>query len=30
MNEPRKWLPPMSALTAFEAAVRHGGFSRAG
>lgn len=30
MNEPRKWLPPMGALTAFEAAVRHGGFSRAG
>ncbi|EQB13385.1 transcriptional regulator GcvA [Sphingobium lactosutens] len=30
MNDPRKWLPPMSALTAFEAAVRHGGFSRAG
>ncbi|HUD94102.1 transcriptional regulator GcvA [Sphingobium sp.] len=26
----RKWLPPMNALTAFEAAVRHGGFSRAG
>ncbi|MEC3910846.1 transcriptional regulator GcvA [Sphingobium sp. CR2-8] len=30
MNDSRKWLPPMSALTAFEAAVRHGGFSRAG
>ncbi|BBD97549.1 transcriptional regulator GcvA [Sphingobium amiense] len=28
-NDPR-WLPPMSALTAFEAAARHGGFSRAG
>ncbi|PZU14238.1 MAG: LysR family transcriptional regulator [Sphingobium sp.] len=28
-NDP-KWLPPMSALTAFEAAVHHGGFSRAG
>ncbi|WP_420144179.1 transcriptional regulator GcvA [Sphingobium sp.] len=30
MSEFRKWLPPMNALTAFEAAVRHGGFSRAG
>ncbi|MCI4588918.1 transcriptional regulator GcvA [Sphingobium sp. BYY-5] len=30
MSSVRKWLPPMSALTAFEAAVRHGGFSRAG
>lgn len=30
MNNNRKWLPPMNALTAFEAAVRHGGFSRAG
>lgn len=30
MNAPRKWLPPMSALVTFEAAVRHGGFSRAG
>lgn len=30
MSISRKWLPPMNALTAFEAAVRHGGFSRAG
>jgi DNA-binding transcriptional LysR family regulator len=30
MSNFRKWLPPMSTLTAFEAAVRHGGFSRAG
>ncbi|MDO7833551.1 LysR substrate-binding domain-containing protein [Sphingobium sp. HBC34] len=30
MNSIRKWLPPMSSLVAFEAAVRHGGFSRAG
>ncbi|MBA4091503.1 MAG: LysR family transcriptional regulator [Sphingobium sp.] len=30
MSGLRKWLPPMNALTAFEAAVRHGGFSRAG
>ena len=30
MNDSRKWLPPMATLTAFEAAVRHGGFSRAG
>ncbi|QGP78537.1 LysR substrate-binding domain-containing protein [Sphingobium sp. CAP-1] len=30
MSNVRKWLPPMSALIAFEAAVRHGGFSRAG
>jgi LysR family transcriptional regulator, glycine cleavage system transcriptional activator len=30
MSNIRKWLPPMNALTAFEAAVRHGGFSRAG
>jgi DNA-binding transcriptional LysR family regulator len=30
MNNSRKWLPPTSALVAFEAAVRHGGFSRAG
>lgn len=30
MSVSRKWLPPMNALTAFEAAVRHGGFSRAG
>jgi DNA-binding transcriptional LysR family regulator len=30
MNGTRKYLPPMSALTAFEAAARHGGFSRAG
>ncbi len=30
MSGLRKYLPPMQALTAFEAAVRHGGFSRAG
>ena len=30
MNDSRKWLPPMATLTVFEAAVRHGGFSRAG
>ncbi|MBJ7445028.1 MAG: LysR family transcriptional regulator, partial [Sphingobium sp.] len=30
MNDHRKWLPSMTALTSFEAAVRHGGFSRAG
>lgn len=30
MKTIRKWLPPMSSLIAFEAAVRHGGFSRAG
>ena len=30
MSEYRKYLPPMNALTAFESAVRHGGFSRAG
>lgn len=30
MNEHRKWLPSVTALTSFEAAVRHGGFSRAG
>lgn len=30
MNDDRKWLPSMTALTSFEAAVRHGGFSRAG
>lgn len=30
MSAFRKYLPPMQALIAFEAAVRHGGFSRAG
>jgi len=30
MNGARKYLPPTQALIAFEAAVRHGGFSRAG
>lgn len=30
MSNSRKWLPPMSTLTTFEAAVRQGGFSRAG
>ena len=30
MKRDPEWLPSMGALTAFEAAVRHGGFSRAG
>ena len=30
MKTDPKWLPSITALTAFEAAVRHGGFSRAG
>ncbi|KQN09602.1 LysR family transcriptional regulator [Sphingobium sp. Leaf26] len=30
MSVSRKYLPPMQALIAFEAAVRHGGFSHAG
>ncbi|WP_157218143.1 transcriptional regulator GcvA [Flavisphingomonas formosensis] len=30
MNESRRFLPPMAALTSFLAAARHGSFSRAG
>lgn len=30
MNNDRRWLPSIGMLTAFEAAVRHGGFSRGG